>query len=44
MLARMDRHFESKELQRNYENWLSPESLKIYRAWPKQAPPAGNLK
>jgi hypothetical protein len=29
MAARMNRHFESKELQRNYENWLSPEPLNI---------------
>lgn len=48
MIARMNRHFESKPLQRklqkNYERWLSPEALKIYRSWLKQAPPLEELK
>ncbi len=47
LVAEMNRHFESKKLQqkfqKNYEKWLSPDSLKIYRAWLKQAPPIEEL-
>jgi uncharacterized protein (TIGR02285 family) len=42
MVERMNRQFESKAFQRkmqaNYEHWLNPEALKLYRASLKETP------